>query len=112
MRSTSTSGSSSRDHLLKLALIKTPEYAAALARAYNAWLVETWSDRRALLGVVIACPQDPENAAAEIERYADQPGIVGVYLPCAGSIRSGETAATTRSSRHVPRRACRRCSTR
>ena len=73
------------DHLLKLALIKNPEYAAALARAYNAWLVETWCrPDEHLLGVVIACPQDPENAAAEIERYADQPGIVGVYLPCAG----------------------------
>lgn len=72
------------DHLLKLALVTPPEYAAALARAYNAWLVHEWcrpGDR--LLGCLVACPQDPEDTAREIERYADHPGVVGVYLPCA-----------------------------
>src|SRR5262249_553897 len=73
------------DHLLKLPLNPNREYAAALAKAYNAWLAETWCDPSAkLLGVIVACPQDPEDAAAEIERYADHPGVVGVYLPCAG----------------------------
>ena len=73
------------DHLLKLAVITQAEYAAALARAYNAWLLEKWcSQEKGLLGCVIACPQNPEDAAREIRRYAKEPEIVGVYLPCAG----------------------------
>jgi uncharacterized protein len=72
------------DHLLKLALVTPPEYAAALARAYNAWLVEQWCrPGDGLLGCLVACPQDPEDTAREIERYADHDGVVGVYLPCA-----------------------------
>jgi predicted TIM-barrel fold metal-dependent hydrolase len=73
------------DHLLKLAVLTQTEYAAALARAYNAWLVEEWtSTEHGLLGAIIACPQDPHDAAREIERYARHPEVVGVYLPCAG----------------------------
>ena len=72
------------DHLLKLALVTPPEYAAALARAYNAWLVEEWCrPADGLLGCLVACPQDPEDTAREIERYADHDDVVGVYLPCA-----------------------------
>jgi predicted TIM-barrel fold metal-dependent hydrolase len=33
---------------------------------------------------VIACNHDPQDAAREIRKYADEPSIVGVYLPCAG----------------------------
>jgi predicted TIM-barrel fold metal-dependent hydrolase len=73
------------DHLLKIAVLTQAEYAAALARAYNAWLVDRWCrPGLGLLGCLIACPQDPEDAGREIERYAREPGIVGVYLPCAG----------------------------
>ncbi len=73
------------DHLLKIAMITQADYAAALARAYNAWLLENWcSLEKGLLGCVIACPQDPEDAAEVIRRYAKEPEIVGVYLPCAG----------------------------
>ena len=67
------------------AVLPQADYAAALARAYNAWLVDQWTSRHAaLLGAIVACPQDPEDAAREIERYADDPSIVAVYLPCAG----------------------------
>jgi uncharacterized protein len=73
------------DHLLKLPVLTQTDYAAALARAYNAWLVDKWTNPdRGLLGCIIACPQDPQDAAREIEKYADHPHIVGVYLPCAG----------------------------
>jgi predicted TIM-barrel fold metal-dependent hydrolase len=73
------------DHLLKLPMLPQPEYAAALARAYNAWMVEEWTSRgQGLLGCIVACPQDPADSVREIERYADDPGIVGIYLPCAG----------------------------
>jgi predicted TIM-barrel fold metal-dependent hydrolase len=73
------------DHLLKLPVLPLADYAAALARAYNAWLVDQWtSSHDALLGALVACPQDQDDAAREIERYADDPSIVAVYLPCAG----------------------------
>jgi predicted TIM-barrel fold metal-dependent hydrolase len=73
------------DHLLKLAVLTQSEYAAALARAYNAWIVDQWcSGDLGLFGCLVACPQDPADTGREIERYAGQPGVVGVYLPCAG----------------------------
>ena len=73
------------DHLLKIPVITQNAYAAAIARAYNAWLLEEWCDpANGLLGCVLACPQDPEDAAREIRKYADEPGMVGVFLPCAG----------------------------
>lgn len=73
------------DHLLKLPMLPQPEYAAALARAYNAWLIEEWTSLgNGLLGCLVACPQDPEDTVREIERYHDDSGIVGLYLPCAG----------------------------
>ncbi len=73
------------DHFLKIPVIAQTEYAAALARAYNAWLLDKWCDvKKGLLGCILACPQDPEDAAREIEKYAKEPGMAGVFLPCAG----------------------------
>jgi predicted TIM-barrel fold metal-dependent hydrolase len=73
------------DHFLKIPVIAQIDYAAALARAYNAWLLDKWCDvEKGLLGCILACPQDPEDAACEIRKYAKEPGMVGVFLPCAG----------------------------
>ena len=73
------------DHLLKIAVLPQVDYAAALARAYNAWLVDRWcSQELGLLGCIVAAPQDPLDAAREIKKYAKNPGIVGVYLGLAG----------------------------
>jgi predicted TIM-barrel fold metal-dependent hydrolase len=72
------------DSMLKLPTITNDEYASALARAYNAWLVDTWcKPEQGMLGCLTACPQAPEDTAAEIEKYANHPGVVGVYLPSA-----------------------------
>lgn len=73
------------DHLLTFAVIPNIEYSVALSRAYNRWLMEEWLlKERGLYGVVLASPQDPEAAAREIELYANEERIVGVYLPTAG----------------------------
>jgi predicted TIM-barrel fold metal-dependent hydrolase len=73
------------DNLLRLALLPQAEYASALARAYNEWIVSEWADpANGLLACITAAPQAPLDAAAEIEKYADHPGVVGVYLPSAG----------------------------
>jgi predicted TIM-barrel fold metal-dependent hydrolase len=73
------------DNLLLLATFPQRKYAAAIARAYNAWLLDNWCDKeQGLKGLIVAAPQDPADAAREIEKYKNEAGIVGVYLPCAG----------------------------
>ena len=73
------------DHFLKIPVIAQIEYAVALARAYNAWLLDKWcKPEKGLLGCILASPHDPEDAAREIRKYAEEPGMVGVFLPCAG----------------------------
>ena len=70
------------DHLLSHAALKQTDYAVALARAYNRWLVEEWlTEDNGLKGAIIAPHHDPEAAAAEIKRYAGHPHVVAVYLP-------------------------------
>ncbi len=72
------------DNLLLMAQLPNAEYAAALARAYNRWLAEEWLHEPSLYGALIAAPQDPADAAREIERHAGNPKIVAVYLPTSG----------------------------
>ena len=70
------------DHLLKLAAIPHAAYAGALARAYHRWVREQWLDAdNDLYGVIVAIPQDAEEAVREIERWADDKRFVGIYLP-------------------------------
>jgi predicted TIM-barrel fold metal-dependent hydrolase len=73
------------DNLLRIAMLPDPKYAVALARAYNAWMLDCWCSRDSTLkGALMAAPQDPQATAREIERYAKDSGIVAVYLPAAG----------------------------
>lgn len=73
------------DNLLLFATIPHIEYARAVSHAYNRWLVNEWlQSDHGLYGVLIACPQDPEDSAREILKYAGEKRVVGVYLPTAG----------------------------
>ena len=70
------------DHLLSHAVLKQADYAVALARAYNRWLVEEWlTQDNGLKGAIIAPHHDPTAAADEIRRYASHPHVAAVYLP-------------------------------
>ena len=70
------------DHFLKIAGIPNPSYAAAIAQAHNRWMEELWvAEQNDLYAVLTAVPQDPEATVREIERYADHPRFIGVYLP-------------------------------
>lgn len=70
------------DHLLLLATLKRSEYAVAVARAYNRWLVEEWlSGDLGLKGAIIVPPQDPAAAAVEIRGYAAQRHVAAIFLP-------------------------------
>lgn len=58
------------------------DYAAALARAYNDWMIDHWITRdERLKGAAIIPAQDPTLAAKEIERIGPHPGIVGALVP-------------------------------
>ena len=88
------------DHFLKLPVISQVDYASALARAYNAWLVAEWcSPENGLLGCILACPQDPEGAAREIESTRASLGWSGCSCPARGWSGCGATGSTTPSTR-------------
>jgi predicted TIM-barrel fold metal-dependent hydrolase len=73
------------DHLLLFAAIPNAEYATTLSHAYNRWLLERWcQEEDDLYGALLACPQNPEDSAREIARYAKEGKIAGIYLPTAG----------------------------
>ena len=52
-----------------------------MARAYNDWTLDVWvRPHPEFKGSIIVNPQDPEFSVAEIERLADDPGIVQVLI--------------------------------
>jgi predicted TIM-barrel fold metal-dependent hydrolase len=69
-------------NLLGLGAMPDADAAAAIATAYNRWMSERWleTDLR-YRGALVVAPQDPELAAAEIDRAGDDPGIVEILLP-------------------------------
>ncbi|WP_251329832.1 amidohydrolase family protein [Haloplanus pelagicus] len=70
---------------LKLGFVHHGELAAALASAYNDWILDQFLDELPTLhGAAVVAPQKPELAAAEIRRRASEPKIASVMLPCAG----------------------------
>jgi predicted TIM-barrel fold metal-dependent hydrolase len=57
------------------------DYGAALATAYNDWLIDTWlDDDDRFLGSIIVNPQTPERAAEEIHRVGDHPQMKQVLM--------------------------------
>lgn len=55
--------------------------ATAVARAYNDWTLDVWVRPHAIFkGSIVVAPQDPESAVAEIDRLADDPGMVQVMI--------------------------------
>lgn len=57
------------------------DFAAALARAYNDWMIEHWiTPEPRLKGAAIIPAQDPKLAAQELARIGTHPGIVGALV--------------------------------
>lgn len=66
---------------IEVSTLANHHYAAALARAYNDWMIDSWlSNDSRFRGSVLVAPQDPEAAAAEIRRVGVHPDIVQVLL--------------------------------
>ena len=58
------------------------DLAAAIAAAYNQWMADVWlsSDPR-WKGSITVAPQDPKQAAAEVEKWGDDPRMVQIFVP-------------------------------
>jgi predicted TIM-barrel fold metal-dependent hydrolase len=71
---------------LAYGLIKDPDWATGLARAYNDWLhdrfVRPAADR--LKGIALIPLQDPPRAVVELRHAVEDLGMVGAVLPAAG----------------------------
>lgn len=67
---------------LALPIVHHDDLSAALAEAYNMWLLDTFLDQGdPFYGLTVVSPQKPERAAEEIDARAGENGIVGVSLP-------------------------------
>lgn len=77
--------------ILGISVLTDPDYAAALASAYNDWLIERWlsADPR-FRGSLIVATQDPLLAAKEIHRVGDHPQIVQVLMASAARAPYGQ----------------------
>jgi predicted TIM-barrel fold metal-dependent hydrolase len=70
------------DNLLMLAALRDANYAVALARAYNRWLVDEWlGEDNGIKGAIVAPSQNPMVAAEEIRCYASHKNVAAIYLP-------------------------------
>lgn len=58
-----------------------PKAAAAFERANNEYLIDTWLayDKRFALAVTVS-DHDPQSSAADIRRFAERPGVIGVQV--------------------------------
>lgn len=67
-------------------VLSDDRYAHAIAKAYNDYLVEEFLETGydGFKGLAVLSPQHPEKAVEEIERVADHPDIVGVFMGSTG----------------------------
>lgn len=71
-----------------------PEFATALAAAWNGWIAETWLDAynhdHVFKGSICVSTQDPAGAAREIDRWAGHPHFVQVVTDSASAAAYGQ----------------------
>lgn len=74
-------------NILGLGTLPDGDYATALAAAYNDWTIDFWLTRHNPDGrfksSLFVAPQDPPEAAKEIDRVGDHPHIVQVLFTSA-----------------------------
>jgi len=74
------------EDILTVSSLPNPQLAAAVATAYNRWLIDEWLSRDPRLkGSLVVATQDAERAAEEIRTFGAHPDIVQVLLPCANT---------------------------
>ncbi|QHS15675.1 amidohydrolase family protein [Halopenitus persicus] len=82
---------------LYLGAVHHDDLAAGLATAYNNWLLDEIIDTdEGIHGAAVVAPQKPVKAAEEVDRRADEDGIVAVMIP------SGSVDPTLGNERYYP----------
>lgn len=77
------------ENFLKIPILPDVEYATALARAYNDYLLDRFlDDHDELLGCLLVAPQDVDHAVEEIDRVGDDDSMCGVFLSVSGLDRT------------------------
>lgn len=67
------------------------DYANAIASAYNDWMIEHWIEPEPRLkGLALIALQNPNQAAKELERVLDHPGIVGALTQAGARFPYGQ----------------------
>lgn len=80
-------------NLLSLGVQPYPDLSAAIARGINDWTLATWiRPFDCYKGSIVIAQQDPEQAAAEIDRLGDDPGMVQVLMGSASEAPFGRRA--------------------
>ena len=70
---------------LAYGLVRDPDWAVALARAYNDWLYDRFTRRSPRLkGVALIPLQEPAEAVRELRRAVGELGFVAAVLPAVG----------------------------
>lgn len=73
---------------LAMGLVSSPDWAIALARAYNDWLADTYlRESPRLKGMALIPMQDPRAAVLELRRAVTKLGLLGALLPARGLAR-------------------------
>jgi predicted TIM-barrel fold metal-dependent hydrolase len=79
------------EDILTLSSLPNPQLAAAIATAYNRYLVDEWLSRDSRLkGSLVVATQDVKRAAEEVRAFGDHPDVVQVLLPCAATSDYGD----------------------
>jgi predicted TIM-barrel fold metal-dependent hydrolase len=62
--------------------LRHPDWAIAMARSVNDWIIANWLDKEPRLAASLVIPaRDPAAAAAEIDRVGSHPGFAQVLVP-------------------------------
>lgn len=70
--------------LLPIGYLPDPKWAAALATAYNEYMIDAYSNLPGVKIALVVAPQIPEHAAEEIRRHAAKKDVVSVCIPDVG----------------------------
>jgi len=70
--------------LLPIGYLPDPNWAAALASAYNQYMVDAYSNISGVKIALVISPQMPDHAVAEIERHANNNDVVTISIPDVG----------------------------
>jgi predicted TIM-barrel fold metal-dependent hydrolase len=71
--------------------LRHPDWAAALGRAVNDWIIDQWLENDSRLRASLVVPaRDPQAMIDEIRRVGDHPGFVQVLLPVRHDVNWGQ----------------------